>query len=293
MLERVGPSAWQARAERAGDRYQELARRHSLLGLPPEFLSRYHARQGMLLASATAFRLFLWLLPVSLMLAGIMSKVSSDDPGSANSAVRASGVTGSAGQQIVDTLRTGNRSWWIAVLVGAVGTLMASRALTRSLSLVNAHLWQVPPQGQRGRRAMGTTLVFLGAIFAIMGLGVVAPQIDGFVAGGVVLTLLIEIAGASGAWLLLSMRFPDARLDVTDLLPGAVLFGVALAVTHTAGRIYLPPKIEQASQLYGGLGVAVVMAGWLLVIGQIMVASPLLNAVMLSYRGRSAETVRD
>jgi uncharacterized BrkB/YihY/UPF0761 family membrane protein len=68
---------------------------------------------------------------------------------------------------------------------------------------------------------------------------------------------------------------------------------VALAVTHTAGRIYLPPKIEQASQLYGGLGVAVVMAGWLLVIGQIMVASPLLNAVMLSYRGRSAETVRD
>jgi uncharacterized BrkB/YihY/UPF0761 family membrane protein len=293
MLERVGPSAWHARAERAGNRYQQLATRQPLLGLPPEFLSRYHARQGMLLASATAFRLFLWLLPVSLMLAGIMSKVSSDDPGSAASAVRASGVTGSAGQQIVETLRTGNRSWWIAVLVGGVGTLMASRALTHSLALVNAHLWQVPPRGQRRRRELCTTVVFLAAIFAIMGLGVVAPQIDGLIAGGVVLTLVVEIVGASGAWLLLSMRFPDARRDVTDLVPGAVLFGVALAVTHTAGRVYLPPKIEQASQLYGGLGVAVVMAGWLLIIGQIIVASPLVNAVMVDYRGRSAAAIRD
>ena len=64
---------WRARAADAGNRYQERAQTQPLLGLPLAFLAQYAARQGVLLASAAAFRLFLWLLPLALLVAGVLA----------------------------------------------------------------------------------------------------------------------------------------------------------------------------------------------------------------------------
>jgi membrane protein len=52
------------------------AQRQPLLGLSLTFVARYTARQGMLLSSASAFRLFLWLLPLALLTAGILAGLS-------------------------------------------------------------------------------------------------------------------------------------------------------------------------------------------------------------------------
>src|SRR4051794_19494601 len=94
-------ASWRARAEQAADRYQQMARRRPLFGLPLAFIARYTARQGMLLASAVAFRLFLWLLPLTLLVAGILAALASSDSKTPETAAKTAGITGAASQQIV------------------------------------------------------------------------------------------------------------------------------------------------------------------------------------------------
>src|SRR5215472_5647916 len=76
------------RADQAADRYQRLARSRPLLGLPLAFAARYTGRQGILLASAVAFRLFLWLVPLALVLAGILAAYATGGDRDATAAVR-------------------------------------------------------------------------------------------------------------------------------------------------------------------------------------------------------------
>jgi hypothetical protein len=60
-------------ADEAMQRLRGNLRTRARLGLPLAVLDRYAARQGVLLASATAFRLFLWLVPLALLIAGILA----------------------------------------------------------------------------------------------------------------------------------------------------------------------------------------------------------------------------
>src|SRR4051812_21605253 len=96
---------WRARAEHTADRYRELAQRQPVFGLPLVFVATYHARQGVLLASAAAFRLFLWLMPFALLVAGILAGLSREASGTPQSAAKAAGITGAASQEVVTALR--------------------------------------------------------------------------------------------------------------------------------------------------------------------------------------------
>ena len=69
-----------ARAEEAAARYRELARRDPVYALPIVAVTTYVARQGMLLASAIAFRTFLWLMPLALLTAGLLTGIGRSSP---------------------------------------------------------------------------------------------------------------------------------------------------------------------------------------------------------------------
>jgi len=96
------------RADQAADRYQRLARSRPLLGLPLAFAARYTGRQGILLASAVAFRLFQCLLPLALVLAGILATYATGGDRDVTAAARAAGITGAARSEVVSTLHEGS-----------------------------------------------------------------------------------------------------------------------------------------------------------------------------------------
>lgn len=270
--------------EAAADRYMQLSRRRPLLGLPLAFAAKYTARQGILMASAVAFRLFLWLMPVALLTAGILAGVAGSSATAARSATNAAGVTGTASKEIVTALRDGHKAWWIAVIVGAFGVLWALLSLLRCLSLVSAHAWQVPSAKPRPRQLALTIVVFIGAWTALFVSGAVVPRLDRLPAGGLVLAIASQVVVATAAWFVVSLRLPDARTAWHDLLPGCVLFGVSISVLHALSRIYLPYRVEHSSELYGALGIAGVILAWLLIIGQVIVASAMANVVWTEYQ---------
>lgn len=275
-----------AAAERVTDRYQQLAARRSVFGLPLTFLSRYRDRNGILLASAVAFRLFLWLMPLSLLFAGVLAGVAGSHEGAARTMTNAAGISGAAGQEVVSALQDGHRSWWIAVVIGGAGALWGAKSLLRSLWLVHAHAWLISAPRPRLGQVVVTAFVFAGAWAGLVVTGAAAPRIDRAMPGGLILAMVVEVAAATGIWLAVSMRLPHRRTAWYDLLPGATLVGLSFTVLHAASRVYIPRKLKQSSELYGALGVAAVILAWLLLIGQVIVAAALVNAMWHDHRQR-------
>jgi uncharacterized BrkB/YihY/UPF0761 family membrane protein len=263
-------------------RYQELAARRPVLGLPLVFLERYVSRQGILLASALAFRLFMWLVPLALLLAGILAAFATGDDRGVRDAAAAAGITGALREQIVQTLHEGHGSWWIAVSFGAVLFWWGSRTLARSLTLVNAHVWAVP--AKRNKQVLTFVLIFTAGWVAIVASSVF--HLDELIPAGVVLATLVEGAAIAALWLPLCMRLPDKRNDWLDLVPGCLFFGYAMSILHTVSRVYIPLRLERSSRLYGSLGLATVILAWLLIIGQVIVSGALMNSVWSDYRAQ-------
>ena len=87
-------------ATRYARKYMELSRRIPAAKVPLEMAALYVARQGMLLASAVAFRTFLWLLPLALLAAGLVSGITRAIPGAADDALAVTGVTSTLRQQL-------------------------------------------------------------------------------------------------------------------------------------------------------------------------------------------------
>lgn len=274
---------WRARAEEAAQRYRQRAQAQPLLGLPLTFLAQYTARQGMLLASAAAFRLFLWLLPLALLVAAILAGASHGRETSLESASRTTGVTGAASQQVVQALRDAHRSWVIAAITGGLLFLWASRTLMRNLIVVNAHAWAAPVPRRQQRNVLLTTLIFAGSWIVAFAFVAALHQLSRFGPASIVAAVVLQSVAIAALWLMISLRLPDRRRSWIDVVPGSVLMGVGLSVMNTVGRIYLPARVAHSSALYGSLGIASAMLVWLLLIGQLMVAAALLNAVLSDY----------
>ena len=272
-----------ARADRAADRYQQRAQAQPLLGLPLAFIARYTARQGLLLASACAFRMFLWLLPLALLLAGILAGIA-DSESSVKSASQVAGITGTASQQVVSALQEGHKSWWVAVLIGAALFLWTTRTLMRNLTLVHAHAWAVPAPKLKQKHILITTLVFAGAWLIILATAGLIVRLDRLIPGGLLLAIALEGAVVTVLWMVICFRLPHRSASWLDLLPGCALVGFGLAVLHAVSRVYIPRKVQHSSELYGSLGIAGVILTWLLIIGQLIVSSALVNSVWLEYR---------
>ena len=275
---------FRARAEVARQRYEDLAQRQPLYGLPLAALATYAARQGMLLASAIAFRLFFWVLPVVLLGVALLSAMGRTDSEVRDGAVDATGISGAARAEVLAALSEGGRSWWILATIGLFGVLWTTMLLRRTLVLVNAHLWATTP-GKAGTRQLIISVFFFVALVSLVAFSArLVGEIDGLFPGSVVLTTLVQAFVAGACWLAVMRQLPDRRSYWTDLVPGAVLFGVALAVMHALSRLYLPARFQHSSALYGSLGIAAAMLVWLLLFGQIVVWSAIVNSVWHDYR---------
>jgi uncharacterized BrkB/YihY/UPF0761 family membrane protein len=64
--------------------------------------------------------------------------------------------------------------------------------------------------------------------------------------------------------------------------------GAGFAILQSVTADWLGPKLNHESALYGSLGVAFVILGWLYVVGRLLVAAPLLNAAVLEHREAKA-----
>ena len=87
------------------------------------------------------------------------------------------------------------------------------------------------------------------------------------------------------AWLGISMLLPRATEDPGALLPGCLLVALTITVMHAVSELYLPDRLDHASQLYGAFGTTVVTLGWFFILGRAIIIAMELNAAIYDRYG--------
>lgn len=240
---------------------------------------------GSLLAGAMGFRLFLWMVPAVLVIVGGLgiATTTTDDP---SDLARQIGLSA----YVVDSISATSTGGSIATLVvGLVALWFGGSGVAKALRTIHQIAWRLPVTPMR--RAWRGGLWFTGGCFALAVLAALVERLrDGGPVMWLVFTLLFILLYA-GLWLAVSLVLPHRDVEWTGLLPGAVLFGVGAQVLHLVTVVYLIGRIDRASDVYGSLGIAVVLLLWLYLLGRLVVAAPVLNATLAAQRERDGSDV--
>jgi uncharacterized BrkB/YihY/UPF0761 family membrane protein len=242
---------------------------------------------GILIAGGVAFRFFLWLVPLGLALAALVSFWGEYDSEGLEDAANEFGIGVTAMETAEDALETsdGNR---IALLLVAVGlTAWFSLGAVRALLIAFALAWNLErPRLRKPLRAVG---IFNG-LYLLSALGPLAlAWLREQVGLGGLVGLLLTFALGLALALLVMWLLPRRAERWQELLPGAALVAVGFQLLHAAVVFYFAPKLERSSELYGSLGVAAAILLWLYFSARLLTAGAFLNAALWERRlARSA-----
>ena len=234
------------------------------------------------LAGGVAYRFFFWLLAMSLVGNGAMGFFRSQD---VETALVDQGVEPSVAETIQATAPSDSGRWWL-LLVGIWLVLWTGYLGAKALILVHATVWGVPPP--RVRKAYlasavftGTALTFVAAMAAVRWL---REESEGV---GLVATLAVIFVPFT-IWLLVSRRLPHGDVGWMGLVPGAVLVAVGLEGLHVFTVYFLGPKLANATELYGVVGVVSTMLFWLYITGRLVIGAATINASLYEQRSQTS-----
>lgn len=232
---------------------------------------------GGLLAGAIAFRLFLWLVPFALVAVTVAGWIAADTDLTTDDLARRFGIVGVAAQYVNDASKESTTALVVILVIALYALLLASRSAVRAIRLAHLLAWRMPIV-----RFHGSTVAALWFAGGAAGLAVAAGAINTVRArtpglGLLLWLVLIVIYGV--VWLVASRALPHPQeVPMRALLPGAIVFALGTEVLHILTVVWYANRLEHRSELYGGLGAAVVLLAWLYLLGRLAITSAVVNA---------------
>jgi hypothetical protein len=267
-----------ARAGAAAQAWLDQRRGRVLpIDLAVTFYERDRDQFASVLGAAVALRLFLFIVPATVTVVGLVVLVAGQ--GGMVGAMRQASVTGSLAAQVRDATDV-SRSAGLAVFVSGLWlSVWAGRSLAQVLAACAAQAWRMPGREHRMtlRRAGAVTALALLLLVVSALLNRVRAQLG--VAAGTA-TWFTAVAAYTAGWFALSLTLPRRTADPGALLPGAVFVGAALSALQWVMQFLLPGRISRASDLMGSLGLAVATLGYAFLVGRIMAASFIVDAIV-------------
>lgn len=261
--------------------------RSRLVALGFDLAERDTARLGGLLAGALAYRFFLWLLPFTLLVVGVLGAVTSIDDGAPADISTNIGLQGFIGDIVRDGAH--QRGWFIAIAIGLFGTVYAGLGVVRALRVSHAAAWGMRPE--RGARTLRASLILAAVVIGLGAAVGLAGWLRHVTAIGGVLALMAGGLVYFTVWSAISWTLPNRAASLRELLPGAVLVAVGAQGLHVFTVYYLAGRAQRAASLYGTIGAALTLLLWLFIIARLMVAGAILNAELARRRSEAEEAV--
>lgn len=239
---------------------------------------------GSLLAGALAYRLFVFLLPFAVFaVVGLGIYADATDQSTAEVAGEI-GMTRVIATQVAGAASDSAR-WWVLVvsipiLAYAVGQLYRSIAIVHALAY------------EGSGRALKLVPRSIG-LFALAVLGqATAVNLSTALSRGGVLSIVLGVAvgavSVSALWLGVTELFPHGTATLRERIPGAVLYGVGTLALYLFNALVIGWLIEEREDSYGALGAAAALLFSMFLTGRLIVASAVLNAVVLHRRSDPA-----
>jgi uncharacterized BrkB/YihY/UPF0761 family membrane protein len=271
---------WRERGDAAQARLEAARERHASVQLGWSLYEGDSSIGGGLLAGALAYRLFVLLLPTSLLLVSGLGLYAGAADKSTRQVTKEAGLHGLFASNVAATASSGTR--WLVFILMVPAVLYTAAKLYRALAIVHGLVWlSTGRAGRTTRRGVGVLLLVLLAT-------VVATEIVSWIRrhdqlGGITV-LVVYTAIVGGAWLALSLQLPHGEARWTALLPGAVLFGAGLLAVNVFNVYVTARLVESRADTYGALGVATALLFSLVLIGRVAVISAEINAVLYRHR---------
>ena len=233
----------------------------------------------MVLAGGIAYRVFFWLLALSLILGGVLGLL---DPDLVETTLEDHGLAGWAASAVASVAQSADGDEWWLILVGAWLLLWTGYTCTKALVLAHAAVWQLrPPKVMRPFRASlafnGFTLGFIAAMAAARWVR------EQDTTTGVAATLLVILV-PFGFWLTASRALPHRARSWVELAPGAAVVALGLQAMHLFTTYFLGPKLTSATQLYGVIGVTTTLLFWFYLAGRLIIAAATLDSSFAEHR---------
>jgi uncharacterized BrkB/YihY/UPF0761 family membrane protein len=269
--------------QRAQERFDEERRRRSWLETVWQSLVRMQRRGGPLLSGGLAYRIFLWELPMALVLVSILGLFvdlgSLDVDRMAREVGLSAALTATVAQAVA---QTESSAWWL-LLLGVWLTLWTARSAVSALRLIHRIAWdqeQLPRINQ-----VFAPLVFSGVLLLALVMNVAAGQLaTGSLVGDVVAWLLLLVLNLVLVTFAMTL-LPRGGHPWPVVLPGAVLFTIVVEAMTIASKVYFADKLDRVDDLYGSLGIAIVVLLWLYALSWGWIAGTFINAGLQGVTG--------
>jgi YihY family inner membrane protein len=264
---------------RSLDQFQQ---RHSVLAFPVAVIKKSSDDRGRNLAALLAYYGFLALFPLLLVLATVLGFV-----GNARLAKSVVGTTLQQfpviGTQIGENSTQPLHGSVLALVVGLLGLLYGALGVTRAAQQTMAQVWNVPEIARprwlertwRGLIALVGAGVAVSVSTLLSGLATVAGHSWVLRIGTTVLAAGWMVLVYLGAFRLLTPRKSTTR----ELLPGAIIGGVAYTALLTVGTALVQHRLRRAEALYGQFAFTLGLIGWLYLVAQLTVYAAQVNVV--------------
>jgi uncharacterized BrkB/YihY/UPF0761 family membrane protein len=271
---------WASRIRVLQARADAARARHSSVDLGFVLVERDSSIGGGLLAGALAYRLFVLLLPTSLLLVSGLGLYAGTVDQSPVTVARRAGLHGLIGSEIAHTASSQARGLVFVLMIPTV--LYALATLYRALARIYAIVWLGSARGVRvapgGVGVLGAAGIVQLASWEIVRWVRQATQFGGLAA------LLVYVLVIGGAWFAVSLWLPHGTVRWPALLPGAALFGVGLLLVTIFNTYVTARLVEGRANTYGALGIATALLFSLVLVGRLMVVSAELNAALSERR---------
>jgi uncharacterized BrkB/YihY/UPF0761 family membrane protein len=270
---RAAADAAKARMGDAKARFDELRERRPILDYLATMADRDTEAHGSVLGSAAALRLFLFLIPATLVFISALQLLNLTGP--VSDSVQDGYTTGEVARAVdgVSTLRA------LGLFVsGLVLTLWAGRSLGRVLAASSVAAWRMPPQA--AKVPILSALALSGVVFVMAVVATVASTIRDL--GGLpawTLSWGTLVATAGVAWFFVMLSLPRGVNDPGALLPGAIAMGLVQATVQSILDGYLEARIARTTDTYGDMATTIAVLGNLFILGRIMTASFVVSSV--------------
>jgi YihY family inner membrane protein len=272
-------------AERVVRRVDEFQQRHRAPSFVFGVVKKFGDDRAGSLAALIAYYAFLAIFPLLLLLVTILGFVAQHNSDFqdrlVDSALADFPIIGDQISRNVGSLHASG----LGLVIGVIGLVWGSMGFTQAAQHAMAEVWNVPGVDRPGffpRLARGVSII------GVLGLGVIATTIlSGFgffnasapVFRG--LSMLVTIA-LNVALSLVAFRLLTPKVVATrDLVPGAVLFGLAWSVLQLIGGYLISQRLEQTSEVYGLFAVVLGLIFWLYLGAQISLYAAELNVVLV------------
>ena len=233
---------------------------------------------GSVLAAALAYRIFIWLLPLALVLVAVLGLFGRS---AALNGISDLGLSNYVAQSVAQSATTGSLIGRIILIVsGSMVFLYESYVLLRTLRAISAFAWRTEVRSMR--RPARQTSIFLGMSLVLVVVLSLTNKISGALTFPFGLVLAVLVLGAVPLYLVLvsGILLPNRARNWREFLPGALLIYACYTAAHLVATLIVVPWVSHKQATYGVIGVSAGLLFLMFVFGRIIELSFSLSAVM-------------